>query len=411
MKTSEISNYQMIASMSKYPVFLLILFLTACNLGGEDACIPINGELTESNLEVPQALYQQEVGFTLSYDPGDCTMLTSFWTVPGSTDEKEGTFQFEGEATFGGAFRTSGEVCVRISSGESSSNTICQPLEVVREDVWGITDAGRYPGSATNRNITLALRDGIYCGFGEQNEWYSFDPDSWEWSEKSTLSFVGFEAFAGFEINKVAYILGQNGFVYRYDEAGDTWTDVGEFTEGDVALTFDQEQWSNTNDATNFLHPFVGAAINGKGYIGVGGNGRFFEFDPSTGLFTELASYPIIGLEDANYFVWQGKLYLGPYRYDPATDQWEDAPSRYSFDQYDRFFAVQADGVYFLSGNTTFRFDGSTTTAYEPRSILAGESRIPSGITQGATFDGLTFFPKYFSEGRKVGLFQYFIKN
>lgn len=397
--------------MKKYHTLLLIPILSACNLTGEDPCSPVSGELSTSNLEVPQALYQQEVGFTLNYDPGDCTMPTSLWTVPGSSGEVEGNFQFAGQATFGGTFRNGGEVCVRLTSDGSSSNTICQTLEVVREDVWGVSNAGRFPGSITNRNVTLSLNDGIYCGFGERNEWFQFDPNTWEWTEKAALPFAGFQAFAGFEIDNTAYILGQNGFMYRYEESSDEWMEVAEFTEGDVALTFDQEEWSNTNDATNFLHPFVGAAIDGKGYIGVGGNGRFFEFDPNTNLFTERASYPVIRFEDANYFVWQDRLYLGAYRYNPNTDQWENAPSRYSFDQYDRLYAVLDDGVYFLSGNTTFRFDGSSTTSYEPRAISNSEPRIGTGITQGATYDGITFFPKYFEAGRKVGLFPYFIKN
>ena len=229
--------------------------------------------------------------------------------------------------------------------------------------------------------------------------------------EKASLQFTNFESFAGFAIEKVAYILGQNGFVYRYDESADSWTDVAEFTAGDIMLTFDLERWSNVDNATDFVYPFIGTAINGKGYIGVGGNGRFFEFDPSSGRFAELASYPAAGLRDANYFVWDGKLYLGAYRYDPATDQWEDAPARYSFNQYDRFFAVLNDGVYFLSNKTTFRFDGTSTTAYEPRALMNGELREGVGITQGATYDGITFFPKYFKNGRKEGLFPYFIKN
>lgn len=393
--------------------FLLPIFLVGCGLlgGEEDVCTPVSGDLTSSDLSVPKALYQQEVGFTLTYEPGDCRMPTSLWTVPGGSGETEGNFQFDGEATFGGTFRTGGEVCVRLTSGGSSSNTICQPLEVIREDVWGTSNAAWYPGEYTNRNVTLSLNDGIYCGFGEQNEWYQFDPNSWTWTEKANFSFSNFEAYAGFEINKTAYILAQSGFVYRYDEAADSWTEIAEFTEGDISLTFDLERWSNVNNATDFIYPFVGASINGKGYIGVGGSGRFFEFDPGNNQFTELTSYPASGLEDANYFVWDGKLYLGAYRYNPAADQWEDAPDRYSFSQYDRFFAVLDDGVYFLSNNTTFRFDGTNTTAYEPRAIMPGELREGSGITQGATYDGITFFPKYFRNGQKLGLFPYFIKN
>ncbi|MBV6647957.1 MAG: hypothetical protein KI790_21025, partial [Cyclobacteriaceae bacterium] len=322
----------------------------------------------------------------------------------------EGVFQFDGEATFSGAFLEGGEVCVRLTSGGQTSNTICQPLEVIREDVWGTSTAAWYPGEFTNRNVTLALSNGIYVGFGEQNEWFQFDPETWSWTEKSNLPFVNFEAYTGFEIDNIGYIFGQNGFIYRYDESSDTWTEVTEFQE-DLTTTFRLEQWSNVQNFTNFLYPFVGTSIGGKGYFGVGGTGRFFEFDPNSNQIREVASYPAPGLQDANYFVWNDKLYLGAYRYDPSFDTWEDASARYSFDNYDKFFAVLDDGVYFLSGNTTFRFDGKGTEAYQPRPLSNAEIRIGTGITQGATFKGITFFPKYFRNGNKLGLFPYFIKN
>lgn len=392
--------------MKKIVIVLFVSISAAgCGLLEEEQCSIVSGELMEDGLEVQDVLFREAITFTLSYSPADCFMPTSIWSLP-DQGEVEGVFEFQGEATLTSFFDSGGDVCVRLQAEGDATNTVCKSFAVIREDVWGASFIHTYPGLTTNRNITLALKSGVYSGFGEQNEWYFLDTDSWIWTEKANLPFANFEAFTGFAINETGYILGQSGFLYRYNEEADSWTEVAEFPE-DMTITFEFERWSNVNNATSFIYPFIGTSVDGKGYFGVAGSGRFFEYDPATNQFTELASYPEPGIENANYFTWQDRIYLGKHRYNPSANLWEGAPDRYSFDNFDRLYAVLDDGVYFQSSNTTFRFTGTETIAYQPRPVSNRELRPASGITQGAIFNGITYFPQAFQSN----IFVYFIKN
>jgi hypothetical protein len=390
-------------------VFLLPIYFVSCSLLQEDSCdILTDGDLQVSNLEVPDyALYKGITGVKVNYEAGDCFMPTSWWTFPGADDEIEGKFEFDGQATSGMALTKSGDICVRLEFDGNSTSMPCKAIEVVKEDVWTLRNDLTFPGTKTNHHVTMSLSSGIYSGFGESNEWYRFDTDHWTWEEKSTPNLPAFEAYTGFEHDKTGYVFGQNGFMYRYDESTDQWTLTGEEFPGRLDTTFLLDRYAAGNDLVSTIYPFISAGYNSKAYIGIGGTGAFFRFDISAGTWSRMPSYPQPGIYNANHFVFQDKLYLGPYRFDFATERWEEAPSRYSHDLYDQGFAVMNDGVYFNSNNTTFKFDGSTTVSYEPRPIPGSEYRFAPGLAQGATFDGITYFP----QSLKNHLFIYFVKS
>jgi len=126
----------------------------------------------------------------------------------------------------------------------------------------------------------------------------------------------------------------------------------------------------------------IAVTINGKAYVGLGTDGTwvttpvlndFYEFDPSTGLWTAKASFPGNAANDLAYSVVNGCLYTAmgfdglvrrndTYKYDPATNVWtrlQDCPGSYSVPAY---FSI---GKYFYVGSgfqgrnlrTFFRFD------------------------------------------------------
>lgn len=126
----------------------------------------------------------------------------------------------------------------------------------------------------------------------------------------------------------------------------------------------------------------IGVTINGKAYVGLGSNGThyensvyndFYEFDPTTGHWTQKASFPGPDGNDLAYAVVNGCLYTAmgftgyirssdTYKYDPVTDTWtklENSPSSYSATA---FFSIGDD--FYLAGGyqgrnirTMFRFN------------------------------------------------------
>lgn len=133
----------------------------------------------------------------------------------------------------------------------------------------------------------------------------------------------------------------------RIDLPGDTVNEVWQFD-------------SNTNEWTQ-LDTFPGQSrvnavavtLEGKGYVGLGSNGSIYEksvlrdfymFDPTSGVWTQKASFPGQAANDLSYAVIDGCLYTTrgftgisrsseTYRYDPQTDVWtqlEDNPHSYS---------------------------------------------------------------------------------
>ena len=237
-------------------VVLCALLVSSCSLLDEkEECIPVDGELSSDNLDIPTAFFRTETKFTLNYTLGDCDTPPSSWTVPGKENAQEGIFQFSGQITYGGRFTTGGEVCVQIGEGANVSNTVCKTLEVITNDVWSHGTTATFPGQATNRTITLALGNYVYAGFGEANEWYRFNVNSWEWEERNAVGLSTFEAYTGFTLNGKTYIFGQNSFLYEYNETSDSWTSIAEFPEH-LQTTFELEQQSNINNAAQISVSF-----------------------------------------------------------------------------------------------------------------------------------------------------------
>lgn len=192
-----------------------------------------------------------------------------------------------------------------------------------------------------------------------------------DWSHHADFPGVARASAATFVIGDTAYVCcGRTDSldatiseVWKFNSLNDSWTQLEDFP-GDPRLK-----------------P-IGLSINGKGYVGMGSRGShyensvfndFYEFDPTTGQWTQRASFPGLGGNDLAYAVINGCLYttmgftgysrsVETYKYDPATDAWtklEACPSGYSAPA---FFAI-GDAFYVAGGyqgrniRTMFRFD------------------------------------------------------
>lgn len=111
--------------------------------------------------------------------------------------------------------------------------------------------------------------------------------------------------------------------VWKFDSQHDTWSQLDSFPGKRRVKA-------------------VAVTINGKGYVGMGCNGKaypenvlrdFYEFDPATGKWTQKASFPTYATNDLAYAVINGRLYttmgfdgtsasLQTHVYDPQTDTW-----------------------------------------------------------------------------------------
>lgn len=150
---------------------------------------------------------------------------------------------------------------------------------------------------------------------------------------------------------------------WKYDQTTDRWTQLDSFP------------------GKRRVKP-VGVAIDGKAYVGMGASSDyevitvykdFYVFDPVTGAWTELASFPGEASNDLAFAVIDGCLYTAMgftgsvrsnevYKYDPASNRWtrlKDCPSKYSATAS---FSIGSD--FFVAGGfqgrnirTMFRYD------------------------------------------------------
>lgn len=166
--------------------------------------------------------------------------------------------------------------------------------------------------------------------------------------------------------------------VWRYESQTDTWTQLDTFPGKPRVKA-------------------LAVTINGKAYVGMGSNSYiyaesvyrdFYEYDPTTGKWTQKAPFPGIAANDLAYTVVNGCLYTAmgfsgtgtnndTYKYDPVTDTWtklEDCLGSYSVTA---FFSIGKD--FYLAGGfqgrnirTMFRFNTDKERWFTSASMPAG---------------------------------------
>lgn len=178
------------------------------------------------------------------------------------------------------------------------------------------------------------------------NSTYEYDPTADTWTKKADFTLNNGTALYrvnSFVINGKAYITGgytqsfsgNNGKLFEYDPAADTWTE--------------KAGYPYSAQGSSFVGEPMMFSINQKGYIAGGevrkqsGPGsdfskKVYEYDPANDTWTPKADYPGDGRSNGAAFVKDGKGYCGlgfyrdpnfqsvflkdMYMYDPANDTW-----------------------------------------------------------------------------------------
>jgi N-acetylneuraminic acid mutarotase len=214
---------------------------------------------------------------------------------------------------------------------------------------------------------------------------YKYDLTSDSWTSLSPipggLDIYGADAFV---INGMGYICdGQisggfyNTALWQYNPSTDTWTSKATYpgTSGYSGIAFSigqygyrgltYEPYTNTiyrynsqTDVWDTIAPFPGVArqsassfvINGVAYVGLGAvqpstgsdvnYNDFYKYDPASGTWSQIDSFPGAGRFNANSFSLNGKGYVvgGTQQNSPSfNDVWEYDPQANTWTQLDTF--------------------------------------------------------------------------
>jgi N-acetylneuraminic acid mutarotase len=171
-------------------------------------------------------------------------------------------------------------------------------------------------------------------GNGYTNDFWEYDPAGNVWTQKANFGGVPRNGATGFVINGKCYIgLGVGGTVgnailpidfWEYDPSTNIWTQKANFAG------------LRRTSATGF-------SVNNKGYVACGNAGNFlndlWEFDPGSapgglGTWTQRPSFPGLGREHAVSFTIGNKAYVGTGSYvlsgrQHLNDFWEYDPGTF----------------------------------------------------------------------------------
>ena len=205
-------------------------------------------------------------------------------------------------------------------------------------DAWTqVADFGGATGIARRAAVGLSINGNGYVGTGYDGSTYykdfwAYDPDANQWTQKVDFGGTARYGAAGFAIGTKGYLgTGYDGSTYyrdlwEYDTVNNAWTPKRDLTFSILNLR---------------RFAAVGFAIGSKGYIGTG-RGQYttwqdlWEYDPATDQWANRASLPEGARYDAVGFTIGTKGYIGMgyiiaattvyykdfWEYDPAANTW-----------------------------------------------------------------------------------------
>lgn len=353
-------------------IFCLAWSIHSCMEEPED-CQVTAEPLTNDNLTVPEHVVYRGVGAP------KITYLSSTCSDDGTTDA---SWRYSGEAVFNGTtsftnvlppstlsdqpaafeFISSGTVCVQLTSRDRTSAELCKEVKVHKDHVWN-TYHKEFPGGATRLQVTMTIDGDVYSGFGMFNNWYRFDTTTFEWNPRASIpNLIGFNAFAGFSINNIGYLVGNNSKLYAYDSNSDSWIDKGTLPVL-VSTILNLGAFDNRDE---YAYPVLGVSEGGKGYFGIGNQDRLFEYDPASNEWTELAKKPVKGIVGDHSFAYNGKIYCGNHVFNIASGTWSKGTQNFNIATGFSPTFVPFKGVMYggLAGKTSI-FDGQNITAID----------------------------------------------
>lgn len=226
-------------------------------------------------------------------------------------------------------------------------------LSSLQEDFWEYntttniwTQKANFGGGINSDSVAFAINGKGYVVTGADGVWstndtWEYNPTSNGWIQKADFGGVARFGAVGFAIGAKGYLglgndpITNNGVFlqdfWEYDPITDIWTQKSNFPGG-------------------LRHRAEGFSIGNKGYVGVGGNivnnstqlfQDFWEYNPTTDLWTQKANLPGLPRWDAASFSIGNKGYLGTgvpqgggmlqdfWEYNPLNDTWTQKANLY----------------------------------------------------------------------------------
>lgn len=278
----------------------------------------------------------------------------------------------------------------------------------ITTNVW--TQKPQFPGPERYGATAFVMNGSGYIATGGNDntfldDMWAYQPLTGTWLQRAGLPANQAqhenqrrEAYS-FAINNKAYLGGGEGFIFG---ANQTWnhafSDLWEYNP----LVNGWTPVSGIPDGLgrNFA---VGAALNGKGYVGLGcdvgqtlNRTSFWEYDPTTDSWTAKANFPTNFTVDAGSFVIDSLLYiiggvnLSPvslsnqfYQYDVTSDTWTALPN----------FNGGAIGGHFAVGTGTGAITGTGyNSAVNTRSDVWSFGNV-TGIEESYLKDEIDVYP------------------
>jgi len=248
-------------------------------------------------------------------------------------------------------------------------------------DTW--TQVADLPGAGRFYAVGFSIDSLGYVGTGNinpsnngfTNDFWSFNPSTNSWTQKTTFAGGKREDAFGFSVNGKGYIGGGDNWpafksdLWEYDPVLDTWTQKADYGGGKTlgaatfslngkgyvgtgrsnTLAFKNDFWEYDpglnvwNQKANFPGPeragAIGFSINGMGYLGLGAHSTptsewfndFWQYDPSSDAWLQKDSFPGLGVVNPAAFVIGNSAYVGTgnamiggatksfYQYNPDT--------------------------------------------------------------------------------------------
>lgn len=225
-------------------------------------------------------------------------------------------------------------------------------------DVW--TQLPNFPGYPRGYAYGIEHNDKGYVGFGSfdmgpLDDLWEYDPTTEQWTELASCPCGGRLHPAMLEAGGKIYVgLGSSDFEnlddwWAYDIATDTWEQKSDFI------------------AEPRHHPYF-FSIDDIAYVGFGHGADiyndFYKYEPSTDVWTQVASLPAQGRVAGTQFAYNGKgfalsgdgenhSYLNTgefWQYTPETDSWLNLPPHPGYSKWAPGSFVVGDVLYFTSG-------------------------------------------------------------
>jgi len=251
------------------------------------------------------------------------------------------------------------------------------------DEIGTWTKKENVPGGGRLAAVGFSIGNKGYIGIGDIGNGYVGKKDFWEydqpsntWTQKADFAGGDREYAVGFSIGDKGYIgigidhdgsmLNRTEFkdFWEYDPSSNTWTQKADFPGG---VRFDA----------------VGFSIGNKGYIGMGTDDGFFtereqtdfwEYDPASNSWTKKADFPggkrlgTVGFSIGNKgyigtgIIWEKSDFSNDYKkdfweYDPSTNVWT---KKADFPGEERAYAVG-----FSVGNKGYVGTGSIESSYK----------------------------------------------